>query len=555
MSEETRRKLLTTGTVAVKPRSDWRDEKYDPFTILLAGPTGAGKSSFIEALGNDKSLGISKDQLEGFTQTVTAYHVKNMVCKEQYRSLSVCLLDSPGFSDTKMSEMEIIEQVRMWMEDQSFSLDIILYFCPINATRIPGTQRRTIDMLKSLVRATGGHWQPEGTFTIVTTMWDQVCSERVQKRAEDNLAYIRENLFKDMIEGGSGLTTFTNTRESAVAILDTCDKHSNKSDYVAASADHLGKSWLRVTPYGRKLYSDLLRRIEEVWVWKGTLKFDLAQTDSARDPELNALLTSQLEETIRILDKFAFQLAEFGVPPVKMPALQEDVEAYVTEKYKQRKLYATVCRPLEDYWELKLLCEDKLRKPFIAHYRADVERRLSQATQQLPNLAKKLADFGPPPYGVSGPRADLAAYVDSKPWLRVESFQDTDSESESVIAPQRTSLEPDAFAKEGDPHVSAVDVTSEPDDMPHLRELLEESGSPQPYHADTGSASDNQSTNVGITPVSTMKLHAPQMAPPSEPAHQSTSFRPSGASGAQRSRLRRFLAQLLFWRKRSQTQE
>ncbi|PPR07626.1 hypothetical protein CVT24_004185, partial [Panaeolus cyanescens] len=136
--------LMTTGTVAVKLRTDWSDEECEPFVILLAGPTGSGKSSFIEALGNDKSLGISKDQLEGFTQTVTAYHVKNMEfiealgndkslgiskdqlegftqtvtayhvknmeVKGQYGTTPVCLLDSPGFSDTNISEMEIIEQ-------------------------------------------------------------------------------------------------------------------------------------------------------------------------------------------------------------------------------------------------------------------------------------------------------------------------------------------------------------------------------------------------------------------------------------------------------------
>ncbi|PPR04811.1 hypothetical protein CVT24_007083, partial [Panaeolus cyanescens] len=53
-----KRKIITTRTVAVKLRSDWSDEKYEPFVILLAGPAGSGKSSFIEALGNDKSLGI-----------------------------------------------------------------------------------------------------------------------------------------------------------------------------------------------------------------------------------------------------------------------------------------------------------------------------------------------------------------------------------------------------------------------------------------------------------------------------------------------------------------
>ncbi|PPQ86371.1 hypothetical protein CVT24_004667 [Panaeolus cyanescens] len=340
---------------------------------------------------------------------------------------------------------------------------------------------------------------------------------------------------QDMIKGGAGLTTFTNTQESAITILDTSVKHSNNTQYNATNSVHLGKSQLHITPYGLQLYSDLLGRIEEAWVRKSSLEFDLAQTDSAQDPELNTLLQNQLHETIRILDKFALQLAEFGLAPDRMPALQENVAAYFMDKYGQRQLYAAVLGPLEELWQERLLRERELRRIWInddPDYKAEVEDYLQKALHRLPNLAKRLAEFGPPPDGVSGPQGDLAAYVESQPWL--QSSQDTDSESESVIAPQRTSLEPDTFGE---------DVTSELDVQPHLRELPEESGSPQPLHPDTGSASDNQSRRVDITTAYAKRLQTPQV--------DQSSLTPPTASGAKRSRLRRFLARLLFWKKRS----
>ncbi|PPR07624.1 hypothetical protein CVT24_004183 [Panaeolus cyanescens] len=449
-------------------------------------------------------------------------------------------------------------------------------------------------------------------------MWDQVCNKRLQKRAEDNFAYIREILFKDMIEGGTGLTTFTNTQESTVAILDTCVKHSNKTKYCAMGTVHLGRSQLCITPYGRQLYSDLLARIEEAWVRKSSLKFDLAQTDSAQDPELNALLQNRLQETIRILDRFALQLAEFGSAPDGMPALPEKLAAYFIHKYGQRQQYAAVLGPLEDQWKEKLTWEEVLTRTWIDNdpaYKADAKDALHRAIRQLPNLAKQLVEFGPPPDGVSGPQGNLAAYVESQPWL--QSSQDTVSKSESVIVPQPTSLEPDAFAEDGDPRVSAVDVTSELDDKLHLHNLPEKSGAPQPLHPDTGSAADNQSESVNIATASTTMLltpelrvdpprepthqstsaaftedggarvsaverdfvlelddkpqprelparpvtpqptasttrpHAHQVDPLSEPTHQSSMVRPPGASGAKPSRLRRFLARLFFWKKRS----
>ncbi|PPR03137.1 hypothetical protein CVT24_008492 [Panaeolus cyanescens] len=237
-----------------------------------------------------------------------------------------------------------------------------------------------------------------------------------------------------------------------------------------------------------------------------------------------------------------------------MGGLQGDLAAYFIHKYGQRQLYAAVLGPLENQWLIKLLLEHDLRTPFANNnpdFKAELEGYLRQTLHQLPNLAKQLVEFGPPPDGVSGPQGDLAAYIKSQPWL--ESPQDTHSESESAIAPQPTSLELDAFAEDGDPHISAIDVASELDDKPQLRELPQKSGTPQPPHRDTGSAPDN--VNVGITIDPATMLHAPRVAPSSEPTHQSRSVRPPGASGVKRSRLCRFLARLLFWRKRSQTPE
>ena len=102
------------------------------------GPTGAGKSSvsqclpvtwryseaeyfdihlkFIEALaGESQQLSISKNQLAGYTQTVNAYRVVNVTLYE----FPVYLVDTPGFSDLKISEFEIMGMVRRWLKDNT----------------------------------------------------------------------------------------------------------------------------------------------------------------------------------------------------------------------------------------------------------------------------------------------------------------------------------------------------------------------------------------------------------------------------------------------------
>src|SRR4051794_7220900 len=71
-------------------------------------------SKFIEAYAaNSQTLGISKDQLSGYTRSVSAYRLLNV-----YRQgRPVYLVDTPGFSDTSVAEIEIVNMVRKWLKE------------------------------------------------------------------------------------------------------------------------------------------------------------------------------------------------------------------------------------------------------------------------------------------------------------------------------------------------------------------------------------------------------------------------------------------------------
>ncbi|KAF9051300.1 hypothetical protein BJ165DRAFT_1447886 [Panaeolus papilionaceus] len=76
---------------------------------------------FIEALaGKGQSLGISKDQLAGFTQHVTGYELVNTEMQHPSgKSYPVWLIDTPGFSDSKISELEIVREAKNWLLPQT----------------------------------------------------------------------------------------------------------------------------------------------------------------------------------------------------------------------------------------------------------------------------------------------------------------------------------------------------------------------------------------------------------------------------------------------------
>ncbi|PPR04213.1 hypothetical protein CVT24_013295 [Panaeolus cyanescens] len=318
MSKLPLKRLKIDGQAFVKPLVDTtRYDHQDRLFFLLVGPTGAGKSSFIEALANDHTLGISKDQLESFTQTVTAYEIVN-VYFDQYR---ISLLDCPGFSDTSLSELEIIEMVNTWMKANRVSyIDIILYFCPITDTRLPGTRRKTMEMWKSLVSSSSKSSYPAGrkdevAVTIVTTMWDQVWCERVEQRAEKNYNQLKDGVWKEMIDKGSGITKFKNTQESALGNIDDALEKFVDVDDTAYNI-----SWFAVqdvplmnTGHGVFLYEELTSRIEAVRKRRLTLQLDLHA--SLGDPTLQSLFQKEHKHNECLLEKYEQQLTLLKSPP------------------------------------------------------------------------------------------------------------------------------------------------------------------------------------------------------------------------------------------------
>ncbi|KAF9032047.1 hypothetical protein BJ165DRAFT_861121 [Panaeolus papilionaceus] len=180
--------LIVAGHISVEPVTTI---PRDTVVYIIMGPTGAGKSTFIEALaGGSQNLAISSNQLAGFTQHVTAYKLVSVVRK--VRGRAIYLVDTPGFSDDKISEIEIMEMLTDWLKDNCFAdYFTVLFLTPITVTRLPGSRRRTIKMLtESLGYLTY-------TVTIATTMWDTLHSERTCSRAEKTFEQLRAVVFKE----------------------------------------------------------------------------------------------------------------------------------------------------------------------------------------------------------------------------------------------------------------------------------------------------------------------------------------------------------------------
>ncbi|KAF9033898.1 hypothetical protein BJ165DRAFT_1534450 [Panaeolus papilionaceus] len=192
--------LRIIGDISVEPVTE--KVPGDAMTYILYGPTGAGKScyliyelqykrKFIQALaGDSQDLGISKDQLAGFTQKASAYKLVNVLFRVEEEDRPIYLMDTPGFSDPKISSLGVFESQTPIYEESSYVKH--LFLTPVTDTRMPGSRRRTIETLTTWFQPPKYHT----AFTIVTTMWNTLHTERAHQHAEVHYEQLRDNIFK-----------------------------------------------------------------------------------------------------------------------------------------------------------------------------------------------------------------------------------------------------------------------------------------------------------------------------------------------------------------------
>ncbi|KAF9057221.1 hypothetical protein BJ165DRAFT_1397535 [Panaeolus papilionaceus] len=280
--------LKITGEVSVEVTSRIPRQAY---LYMFMGPTGAGKSSFIEGFaGGYQTLSIAKDQLGGCTQNVTAYRL----VFRKATNRPVYLVDTPGFSDPKISEIEIMDMVKQWLKDNG-----ILFLTPITGKRLAGSRRKTIEMFKQLF----GPYDDLDSVIFVTTMWDNLYNEQTQTRADSNFSQLADEVFKELFGGHEiSITRFMNTRSSALEVVDQGNYYTN------AFIKHK-------TSTSPHLYHDLHERIVGALQQKKIIELDLAQPDAQVNLELKAILEENQRENNETLTKFIKQFVDFGRPP------------------------------------------------------------------------------------------------------------------------------------------------------------------------------------------------------------------------------------------------
>ncbi|KAF9043990.1 hypothetical protein BJ165DRAFT_1478870 [Panaeolus papilionaceus] len=133
------------------------------------GPTGAGKSQFIESALQDPALKIAKESLQSQTQAIVPYRLSQRPGKHNHDD-SVVLVDTPGFDDTYRDDQKTLALIGKWLKQQHQSnllLAGVLWFHRINDSRMNKT---AIDNFNMFVELCGT--EAASSVVFVTTMWD-----------------------------------------------------------------------------------------------------------------------------------------------------------------------------------------------------------------------------------------------------------------------------------------------------------------------------------------------------------------------------------------------
>lgn len=183
-----------------------------PMLIAVTGPTGAGKSTFINLVcGSRLEVGTG---LQSCTSRVqTAY--------SKIDGQKVVLIDTPGFDDTGRSQADILRDIADYLEgayEKGKTLAGVIYMHRISDFRMGGIARENFRLISKICGDTAMR-----NVVIATTMWEDV-EEELGASREQELGS-KALFFKPAIDHGARMARLYNTAQSAKDLIKTFFLH------------------------------------------------------------------------------------------------------------------------------------------------------------------------------------------------------------------------------------------------------------------------------------------------------------------------------------------
>lgn len=253
--------------------------------ILVMGPTGVGKSTFIN-LASNSDLRVS-NSLISCTEHVELSKPFDL------DGMEVTLVDTPGFDDTSKSESDVLNVVCEYLAteySQGRRLHGVLYLYRISDNRVSGAAARNLRFYRELC---GPSALPNSI--IVTNFWGVVDAATGAAREEE--LKTKPAFFKPALDAGARLWRHDGTVPSAHRILRQLVHAAPCTLQVQRELIDEGRA-VYATAAGEALLAELARAAQKHAQEMAQLEEDLADARREQDEEAQRELE---EERARIL--------------------------------------------------------------------------------------------------------------------------------------------------------------------------------------------------------------------------------------------------------------
>lgn len=277
-----------------------QDLKPNDIIIPVMGPTGTGKSTFIQkATGAEWGIGHS---LHSHTSQVNAVRV------DFSNGTSLVLVDTPGFDDTEKSDREILKIVANWLREvrqyqdsnrNKLEISGILYLHRITDNRMGGTPLKNLRLFRKLC---GDDFLNRVCFT--TTMWAESENDQWENAFQKRQAELEATFWAPMIAQGACTRRFRGTQISALEILQeviatAADRKRHQILEIQKELVDLSKR-LPATRAGKELHGIIEEMVVKQTDLLGRLQSEMNQTS---DPQVLRELITELNDLRREREK------------------------------------------------------------------------------------------------------------------------------------------------------------------------------------------------------------------------------------------------------------
>jgi GTP-binding protein EngB required for normal cell division len=269
--------------------------------VVVMGPTGSGKSTFIDCAARQDGQNVGH-QLRTFTTDIRTVRVDHPTLG------SVVFVDTPGFDNTAKSDVEVLTVIADWLVKVykgNVNLAVIVYMHKISDDRMTGSLLKNLKMFTSVC---GQKAMPH--VVIVTTMWGKVDKAEGSKREEE----LKGDFWRDILAAGCRTKRFDKTYDSAWDIISiVAQKGQGTVPLLPREIVDLQRR-LNETEAGITLNKELEKLIKDR---KDAFR-RLAQQAKMQDSEVVVQqLNQQMEEIEQRIDQIAAQLREMKIPFVR----------------------------------------------------------------------------------------------------------------------------------------------------------------------------------------------------------------------------------------------